>query len=230
MTLSRIRGLIVVLQFTITVAVVITLMYTFKKYVHNIIKAWMRMQVFFLGIKIEEYGQMDHSCDMVIMNHQSLLDIIIIEHIHKRHLAWVGKKQITDLPFFGHIMKAPEMITIDRENKKGLITLIKETKDRLSKGRPIAMFPEGTRGDGKNMIKFKSGAAIIANKMNLRVQPLIIINSKDILDSQKLVAKPGVVKVIYLDPIQADKNSDWFNQTEIKMKNILATEMAKAKK
>ena len=115
MTLARIRGIIVLIQFTITVAIVIVAMYTFKKHVHKIIKLWMKLQIFFLGIKIEEHGKMDDSCDMVIMNHQSLLDIIIIEHLHNRNLAWVGKKEITDLFFFGHIMKAPEMITINRE-------------------------------------------------------------------------------------------------------------------
>ena len=37
---------------------------------------------------------------MVIMNHQSLLDIIVIEYIHSRDLAWVAKKEITDLFFW----------------------------------------------------------------------------------------------------------------------------------
>ncbi len=37
-------------------------------------------------------------------------------------------------------MKAPEMITINREDKTGIVTLLKEGKDRLDKGRPIAMF------------------------------------------------------------------------------------------
>ena len=46
------------------------------------------------------------------------------------------------------------MISIDRKNKAGIITLLKETKDRLDKGRPIAMFPEGTRSDGKSMLSF----------------------------------------------------------------------------
>jgi len=227
MTLARIRGIIVLIQFTITVAIVIVAMYTFKKHVHKIIKLWMKLQIFFLGIKIEEHGKMDDSCDMVIMNHQSLLDIIIIEHLHNRNLAWVGKKEITDLFFFGHIMKAPEMITINREDKTGLVKLIKEAKDRLSKGRPIAMFPEGTRSNGKKMLSFKPGAAMIANKMKLKVQPIIIINSKDILDSQKLEAKPGLVKVIYLEPVQADKSTDWFIQTEEKMKEILQKEIEK---
>jgi 1-acyl-sn-glycerol-3-phosphate acyltransferase len=227
MILSRIRGVVVLIQFTISVAIVVVAMYTFRNHVHKIIKTWMKLQIYFLGIKIEEVGKMDESCDMVIMNHQSLLDIIVIEHIHNRHLAWVGKKEITDLFFFGHIMKAPDMITIDRENKTGLIKLIKESKDRLSKNRPIAIFPEGTRSSGDKMLKFKPGAAMIANKLNLRVQPLIIINTKHILDSQKLEANPGVVKIIYLDPIQADKSTNWYKETEEKMQEILSKEIKK---
>ncbi len=227
MILSRIRGIIVLIQFTITVAIVVVSMYIFRNHVHKIIKFWMKLQIFFLGIKIEEVGKMDESCDLVIMNHQSLLDIIVIEHIHNRHLAWVGKKEITDLFFFGHIMKAPKMITIDRENKTGLIKLIKEAKDRLSNNRPIAIFPEGTRSQGDDMLSFKAGAAMVANKLNLKVQPLIIINTKKILDSQKLEAKPGVVKVIYLEPVQANKDTNWYKETEEKMKDILAKEMRK---
>ena len=229
MIFSRIRGIIVLIQFTITVAIVVVLMYMFRNSVHSIIKAWMKLQMFFLGIKLEEVGKMDESCDMVIMNHQSLLDIIVIEHIHNRHLAWVGKKEITDLFFFGHIMKAPKMITINREDKTGLVKLIKEAKDRLSLGRPIAMFPEGTRGNGEKMLKFKPGAAMIANKLKLKVQPLIILNSRKILDSKKLEAKPGVVKVIYLEPVQADKSTDWFRETEEKMNEVLANEIANEK-
>ena len=226
--MSKIRGIIILIQFSVTVAIVIAAMYTFRNHVHKVIKIWMSFQMKFLGITLEEVGKMDESCDMVILNHQSLLDIIVIEYIHNRHLAWVGKKEITDLFFFGHIMKGPNMITIDREDKTGLIKLLREAKDRLSKGRPIAMFPEGTRSNGESMLPFKPGAAMIANKLKLKVQPLIIINTKNILDSQKLESNPGVVKVIYLDPVQADKNTDWFEQTEKKMQEVLHDEINKA--
>jgi len=53
------------------------------------------------------------------------------------------------------------MIIIDREDKKSLVKLIKDAKDRLSKGRVIAIFPEGTRGNGKKLLKFKAGAQSI---------------------------------------------------------------------
>jgi len=116
------------------------------------------------------------------------------------------------------------MISIDRQNKVGIINLLKDVKDRLSKGRPIAMFPEGTRSDGKKLLSFKSGGQMIANKLNLKVQPVIIINTRTILDSKNLRANPGVVKVIFLDTVQAEKKTDWFEQVEKSMNEVFDKE------
>ena len=215
--MARIRGIILLIQFSITVAITVVLMYIFKNHTHKVIKVWMTFQMYVLGIKLQTEGKLDESCDMLLINHQSLLDIIVMEYIHSRDLAWVAKKEITDLFFFGHIIKAPKMISIDRENKAGIIHLLKEAKDRLDKGRPIAMFPEGTRSDGKSMSSFKPGAKMVANKYNLRVQPVVLFNTRNIVDSKRLLATPGVVKVVYLEPIQADKNTAWFEETEKKM-------------
>ena len=222
--MARIRGIILLIQFSITVAITVVLMYIFKNHTHKVIKVWMNLQMFFLGIKLETQGKLDESCEMILMNHQSLLDIIVMEYIHSKDLAWVAKKEITDLFFFGHIIKAPRMISIDRENKAGIITLLKETKDRLDKGRPIAMFPEGTRSDGKSMNSFKPGAKMVANKYSLKVQPIILLNTRNIVDSKKLLATPGIVKVIYLEPVQADKNTTWYEETEEKMREIFNKE------
>ena len=222
--MARIRGIILFIQFSITVAITVVLMYIFKKHTHQVIKVWMNFQMYVLGIKLETQGNLDESCDMILLNHQSLLDIIVMEYIHSRDLAWVAKKEITDLFFFGHIIKAPRMISVDRENKAGIIHLLKEAKDRLDKGRPIAMFPEGTRSDGKSMLSFRPGAKMLANRFNLRVQPIVLFNTRNIVDSKKLLATPGIVKVIYLEPVQADKNTDWFEKVEEKMNEVFDKE------
>ena len=222
--MARIRGIILFIQFSITVAITVLCMYIFRNHTHKVIKVWMNFQMFVLGIKLEIEGKLDESCDMLIMNHQSLLDIIVIEYIHSRDLAWVAKKEITDLFFFGHIIKAPRMISVDRENKAGIIHLLKEAKDRLDKKRPIAMFPEGTRSDGTKMGSFKPGAKMVANKYNLKVQPIILFNTRNIVDSKSLKAAPGVVKVVFLEPVQASKNSTWFEDTEIKMNEVFNKE------
>ena len=225
--MKKIRGIIIVIQFSITVAITVLAMYMFRNHTHKVIKVWMKLQMWFLGIKLEQHGKLDESCDMVMLNHQSLLDIIVMEYIHSRDLAWVAKKEISDLFFFGHIIKAPRMISIDRENKAGIIHLLKETKDRLNKGRPIAMFPEGTRSSGKELLSFKPGAKMVANKHGLKVQPVLLFNTRDILDSKKLEAQPGIVKVVYLEPVKADKKTDWFEETEKKMNEVFQEELKK---
>ena len=222
--MARIRGIILLIQFSITVAITVVLMYIFKNHTHKVIKVWMNFQMFVLGIKLETQGKLDESCDMILLNHQSLLDIIVMEYIHSRDLAWVAKKEITDLFFFGHIIKAPRMISVDRENKAGIIHLLKEAKDRLDKGRPIAMFPEGTRSDGKSMGSFKPGAKMVANKYNLRIQPIVLFNTRNIVDSKSLKAAPGIVKVVFLDTIQASKDTTWFEETEEKMREVFNKE------
>ena len=116
------------------------------------------------------------------------------------------------------------MISVDRENKAGIIHLFKDAKDRLDKGRPIAMFPEGTRSNGKSMLSFRPGAKMLANRFNLRVQPIVLFNTRNIVDSKKLLATPGIVKVIYLEPVQADKNTGWFEKVEEKMNEVFNKE------
>lgn len=222
--LRKIRGFIVLIQFSISVALVVVLMYLFRNHAHKFIKIWMRVQMFFLGIKLEIEGELDESCDLILINHQSMLDIIIMEHIHTRNIAWVAKKEIADMFFFGHIIKAPRMISIDRENKAGLLHLLSEAKDRLEKGRPIAMFPEGTRSDGTYIGEFKAGAKMLGNRYNLRVQPVVMFNTRNIVDSKKLEASPGTVKIVYLEPILAQKGTSWYEDTEQNMREVFEKE------
>jgi 1-acyl-sn-glycerol-3-phosphate acyltransferase len=218
--MKKIMGILQMLQFGISVSVVIILMAIFPNNTKNIRRKWAILQKYLLGFDIELIGQIDKNANMLLLNHQSLLDIIIFEYLDDRDIAWVAKKEIGDLPWFGKILKYTKMIEVERENKKSLIKLLKDVKDRLKHNRPIAIFPEGTRSNGDKILKFKSGAKLIAQKFNLKVQPVVIIGSINILDSKKLLAQRGKVKVICLDSIQVNKaDENWYKDIENKMKN-----------
>lgn len=228
MILSKFRGVVALVQFSITILFVIVLMYIFNKQNHFIRKTWAKLQMFLLGVKIKEIGKIDMSADLILINHQSLLDIVILESIHSRNIAWVAKKEIGNMPVFGHILRAPKMISIDRENKAGLVHLLKEVKNRLELKRPIAIFPEGTRTNGDEILKFKAGAKMVAEKFNLKIQPIILTKTKQILDSKKLTANPGEIKVIALESFIADKQSNWYEELENKMRQTLSDELKNA--
>jgi len=207
---------------TITISIVIILMYMFNKHNKIIRKIWGQIQIKLLGIKLKIEGEIDKNANMIILNHQSLVDIIVLEALHPKNISWVAKKEIANLFWFGHILKAPKMIIVERESKTSLIKLLKESKEKFEQNRPIAIFPEGTRTSGKKLHKFKAGAKLIANKYNFKVQPIVLIGTRNILDSTAMTQNSGTVKVVCLPTIQASSDTNWYDDMAIDMANILS--------
>jgi len=219
--IKKIKALYVVVEFAITVGVIIVLMKLFNKYNRTIRRYWAKMQKYLIGYKLSVIGKVDESAQMLLINHQSLLDIVVLEENHPANLAWVAKKEIGEIPFWGKILSVPKMITIDRESKSSLVTLFKNVKDRLSDGRVIAIFPEGTRGRGDKLLKFKDGTKVLARKLNLRVQPVVIVGTRKVLDSQNLTSESGEIKIIYLEAVNPKEDRDWYSKVYENMKETL---------
>lgn len=225
--MARIRGLLILINFIVTVTIVIIIMYLFRSNNRKIRILWAKMQLKLMGIEVVEHGKLDNDAGMLMMNHQSIMDIILFEAMGERDIAWVAKKEIADIPWFGRILHAPRMIIVERESKASLVKLMKDAKDRVKNGRQLAIFPEGTRSDGTKMRKFKSGAKLMAEKNNLTVQPLIIIGSHDVFKSKELKQVPGRIDIIYLPTVQADKNTEWFSECETQMNEVFNEYRAK---
>ncbi len=222
--LLKIKAFWVIFQFAFTVAVIIILMYFFKKFNWKIRKIWAKSQKFLIGYKTQIIGEPNLEADILLLNHQSPLDIVVLEEHYPQNLSWVAKKEIGQIPFFGNILKLPKMIEVDRQSKRSLISLFKDIKDRLKNKRTIAMFPEGTRGDGTKLLPFKDGSKLICQKLNLKIQPIIIINSNNILDSKKILSSFGTIKIIYLDLIDK-KEENWYEEMRENMKKVLESEL-----
>ena len=224
--LSNLRGILTIIQFVITILVVIVLMYLFRDKTYPIRRTWAKMQTFLMSFTIQQEGTPSPEATLLILNHQSVVDVVSLEAIYPKDLCWIAKKEIQDLPLFGHIVTAPRMIAIDRKDKRSLIKMLKIGKERIEEGRVLAMFPEGTRTDGMTLLPFQSGAKALAEKLGLIVQPALLIGSRHVFDSKKLTASSGDVRVIYLDPINPKDDLNWFETLHVSMKERLARELA----
>ena len=175
----------------------------------------------------EVKGEEDPATQMFLINHQSDLDIGVIETVSKKDLAWVAKKELFDVPFFGLAMSMPEDIPIERKSKSSLLKLLKNAKDRLNKGRVITIFPEGTRSRDGRMLPFKHGAKVVADKFQLRVQPIVLVQTAKYYDIKKFYYKPGTITVIYLESFIADKDDvNWLQDLRLKMQKVYDDELA----
>lgn len=195
-----------------------------RPYARKLSSWFLRLSIFF-STEIE--GEEDPEANMFLVNHQSDLDIGIMETITSKDLAWVAKKELFLVPFFGLALRLPEDIAVERESKTSLVKLLKDAKNRLDKGRVITMFPEGTRSTGSKMLPFKSGAKVIADKYKLRVQPVVLMQTAKYYNIKKLYYKPGRIKVIFMDSFTADKNNEnWLKDLRVKMQKVYDDELA----
>jgi 1-acyl-sn-glycerol-3-phosphate acyltransferase len=225
--LSRIKAILIAIEFTISISFMILFIYISPKNSRKIRYYWAKLQLFCMGVELEIKGEVDKSAKMFIFNHQSLLDIVIFEAINPDiDTCWIAKKEIENTPLFGHIIKAPKMISVERENKKSLIKLMKDTKDRVSSNRVICMFPEGTRkGKGEKIIPFKGGAKLLSDKLKLKTQAIVIANSINIVDSVGFTAQSGKVVLHCLESVQKEDNEEWYEKTHESMSKILQDEL-----
>jgi 1-acyl-sn-glycerol-3-phosphate acyltransferase len=89
----------------------------------------------------------------------------------------------------------------------------------------MAIFPEGTRNPNQKLRKFKSGTKLLAEKLNLKIQPIIITNSKKLLNEHELTSEPATVHITYLDSFTPDKNDkEWFNRLQEQMQEVIDRE------
>jgi len=172
-----------------------------RPYARKIAAWFVRLSTFF---SVEKIGKEDPEAQMFLVNHQSDLDIGVIETITSKDITWVAKKALFDVPFFGLAMSLPEDIEVERESKISLIKLLRAAKDRLKKKRVLTIFPEGTRSRTGRMLPFKSGAKVIADKYKLKVQPIVLIETAKCYNIKNFYYMPKRIKAIFLDSFVAE--------------------------
>lgn len=187
--------------------------------------AWFIRLFSFTPIQIK--GRLDPDAQMLLINHQSDLDIVAMETTTPHDLAWVAKKELFMIPYFGLIVRLPKHIALERESKTAIVKLIRECEDRLNHGRIITIFPEGTRTESGKMKPFKQGAKLVADRFGLKVQPVVLIRTAWHFSNKRKDYHPGTVTAVYLDPFIADKEDpDWLNNLHATMQKVYDDELA----
>ncbi|ADV46762.1 lysophospholipid acyltransferase family protein [Nitratifractor salsuginis] len=204
----------------------IPLIHLFPKYKGTIMHKLNRVILFLIGAKIEKVGERDPRANLFLMNHQGIIDIITMEAIENVHWCWVAKKELFEVPWFGKLLQKGDMVSVDRQNKAGLVKLFKDAQECIEqKHRAVAIFPEGTRASGQKLLPFKPGPKFIAQKLKLVVQPVVIIGSKWVLNEHNRTAHNGTVKVIYLPAVDVSKApKDWYEQIRDEMQKVIDRE------
>ena len=220
---ARIRFFYAAVVISATVSVMIILLHLFPRHKAGILHRLNRFMLAALGGRLEVEGKPDDRAQLYLMNHQGVVDIIAMEALLNKNLRWVAKRELFETPWFGRLLSEGEMISVDRQDRRGLVKLMKDVKESLEvMHRPVAIFPEGTRSKDQRLLPFKEGAKFIAEKFGLVVQPVVILGSKRIVNEHDRTAGSGVVKILFLPAIDV-KNApeDWYERLYRQMQQTI---------
>lgn len=141
---------------------------------------------------------------VIISNHQSVLDILLINCLRYR-FKWISKVENIKVPVLGWYLRMAGYITVDRENKESKVVMLEESYNCLKKGISIMMFPEGTRSADKEIAFFKRGAFQLAIETGCPILPVLIDGTGGVLPKHGLIFSTGhKISIRVLDPVMPE--------------------------
>ena len=133
---------------------------------------------------------------MLIANHTSMLDIMLMLYMSKNPFVFVGKKELAAIPVFGFFYKRV-CILVDRSSHKSRAAVYRSVRKRLEQGLSICIFPEaGVPEEDIILDDFKDGAFRMAIIHNIPIVPMTFLDCKKRLPWPFFSGGPGVLRVI----------------------------------
>lgn len=146
---------------------------------------------------------------VIISNHQSLLDILLINSLLYR-FKWISKIENMKVPVLGWYLRLADYITVDRGNKDSKEVMLGRSYKCLKDGTSIMMFPEGTRSVDHEIGFFRRGAFQLAISAHVPILPIVLDGSGGILPKYGLVFSTGhKIRIRVFDPVMPESfNTD----------------------
>jgi len=115
---------------------------------------------------------------MLVANHTSMLDIMLMLRVSKNPFVFVGKKELSKIPLFGFFYKRV-CIMVDRGDARSRTAVYRRAQRRLNQGLSICIFPEGGVPDESILLDtFKDGAFKMAIAHKIPIVPITFYDNK----------------------------------------------------
>jgi len=137
---------------------------------------------------------------VVAMKHQSTWETLFTPQILDAP-AFVVKRELTRIPFFGWYLLRSNMLPVDRQGGAGALrSMVQSARARIAEGRPIVIYPEGTRREPGAPPQYHPGVAALYAALNLPVVP-VAVNSGHFWGRHAFTKRSGTAVMRFLEPI-----------------------------
>ena len=134
---------------------------------------WSEKMLRVLGLRLQVQGTFRPGAKLIVANHISWIDILAV-HAVCPEARFVSKADVQRWPLVGRLVAAGGTLYIERERRRDALRVVHQMAEALQAGDTVAVFPEGTTGDGATLLPFHANLLQAAIATGLPVQPVAL--------------------------------------------------------
>ncbi|ALM49171.1 acyl-phosphate glycerol 3-phosphate acyltransferase [Flavobacterium psychrophilum] len=198
-------------------------------------RLWAKIILFGMGLpyRITREQQMEKGKSyMLVANHTSMTDIMLMLVVSKNPFVFVGKKELVKIPIFGFFYKRT-CILVDRNSSKSRFEVFQRAQKRLSQGLSICIFPEGGVPEDESILldEFKDGAFRLAIEHQIPIVPMSFYDNKKRFSFRFFSGVPGLLRAkvhrfVTTDGLTMEDKSD-LKELKDKVRQIIYNDLLK---
>ncbi|WP_439596170.1 lysophospholipid acyltransferase family protein [Falsiroseomonas sp.] len=181
------------------------------RFTRGVTRLWARLVILALrlavGVRVEVRGWHHLPPGGVVLaaKHQSAFDTIIWLSLLSQP-AYVMKKELLSIPFYGWHARKAGMIPVDRAGGAAALRgMLRAATEAVAAGRQVVIFPEGTRTAVGQRVSYQPGVVAIAAGTGAPVVP-VATDSGRVWGRRHFLKRPGVIRISLLPPLPPGLN------------------------
>jgi len=178
-----------------------------------------------LRIRTIDSGLLPNTPCVVVANHASYLDGMVMTAVLPPRFQYVVKREMESVPFAGYLLKRIGTKFVERFNPKSTARDARQIMKAARNKESIVFFPEGTFAKEPGLKRFHSGAFKIATQNELPVIPTVISGTRSILPAHSWRAKPGAIEVRFKQAEQIGKTAECANSLRDRCRESILSDL-----
>ena len=181
--------------------IILTFPITFE-YRYRIAQQWSRFNIWWLkktcdiDYRISGLEHVPADAAIVVAKHQSTWETLFLQQLLPP-MAWVVKKELLWIPFFGWALALLNPISINRQTSSVAVRqVLRQGKEHLDKGQWVLIFPEGTRTAPGIRRPYNIGGAMLAAHSGYPILP-VAHNAGEFWPRRGFIKHPGTIQVVF---------------------------------
>jgi 1-acyl-sn-glycerol-3-phosphate acyltransferase len=163
----------------------------------RMVRAAARLALFVCGMRLVvlHAERLPPGACVVVANHSSYLDGIVLYAALPPVFGFVIKREMSKVPVANLLLRRIGAHYVDRGRSQKSARDTRKLLKRAAEGGALAFFPEGTFHDEPGLLKFRSGAFLVAARAGLGIMPVAIRGTRHALPARSMLPRPGRIEI-----------------------------------